>query len=267
MLVAAAEAGAREMYKAGGAQAIAALAYGTETIPRCDKVVGPGNRYVVAAKRLVFGSVGIESLPGPSETCVIADAEADPRYVAADLLSQAEHGPDSPAILITDAEPLLEAVERELGAQLPELPRAEAARESLAGYSAAVLVRDLAQAAEVANHIAPEHVQLMVRRPEDLKERIRHAGCIFLGEASTVPLGDYVAGPSHVLPTNRTARFSSPLSVADFVKCSSVVDVDAEGLEELADAAVILAEAEGLSGHARAIQIRRRSDRLHPRGK
>ncbi|MGD8237742.1 MAG: histidinol dehydrogenase [Armatimonadota bacterium] len=257
LLVAAAEANVREVYKVGGAVAVAAMACGTASIPKVDKIVGPGNEYMVAAKRLVFGEVGIESLPGPSETCVIADATANPAYVAADLLSQAEHGEDSPAFLITPSEELAARVAEELEAQLASLPRSDYARASLEDCGAIILTADLAQAAEVANHLAPEHLQIIVRDPEALLAKIRNAGCIFLGEYSPVALGDYIAGPSHVLPTNRTARFSSPLSVYDFLKHSSIIHASAAGLGELADATIALAEAEGLTAHARSIEVRR----------
>jgi len=264
LLVAAAEANVDEIYKAGGAQAIAAMAYGTASIPKVDKIVGPGNEYVVAAKRLVFGEVGIESLPGPSETCVIADATANAAYVAADILSQAEHGPDSPAFLITPSDELARQVAAGIAAQLESLPRSGYARASLEECGAIILTTDLEQAAEVANHLAPEHLQIMVQDPEALLAKIRHAGCIFLGQYSPVSLGDYIAGPSHVLPTNRTARFSSPLSVDDFRKRSSIIAASAAGLNELADAAVALAEAEGLTAHARAIEIRRSNPPADP---
>jgi histidinol dehydrogenase len=257
LLVAAAEANVDEVYRVGGAVAVAAMAYGTPTIPKVDKIVGPGNEYLVAAKRLAFGDVGIESLPGPSETCVIADDTADPAYVAADLLSQAEHGPDSPVFLITPSEELSSAVGSELETQLASLPRGDYARESLEECGAIVVTADLAQAVEVANHLAPEHLQIITADPEALLPSIRNAGCIFLGPYSPVALGDYIAGPSHVLPTNRTARFSSPLSVYDFVKHSSVIRASAEGLSDLAEATIALAEAEGLMAHARSIEARR----------
>ncbi len=266
LLVAAAEANVDEVYRVGGAVAVAAMAYGTPTIPKVDKIVGPGNEYLVAAKRLVFGDVGIESLPGPSETCVIADDTADPVYVAADLLSQAEHGPDSPVFLITPSEELSSAVGAELDTQLASLPRGGYARESLEECGAIVVTADLAQAVEVANHLAPEHLQIITAEPEALLPSIRNAGCIFLGPYSPVALGDYIAGPSHVLPTNRTARFSSPLSVYDFVKHSSVICASAEGLSDLADATIALAEAEGLTAHARSIEARRKDSQPAPGG-
>ena len=257
LLVAAAEANVDEVYRVGGAVAVAAMAYGTASIPKVDKIVGPGNEYVVAAKRLVFGQVGIESLPGPSETCIIADATANPVYVAADLLSQAEHGPDSPVFLITPSEELARRVTAQIDAQLASLPRRDYARTSLQECGAIILTANLAQAAEVANHVAPEHLQIVTADPDALLGKIRNAGCIFLGEYSPVALGDYIAGPSHVLPTNRTARFSSPLSVYDFLKHSSIIHASAAGLDELADAAMALAEAEGLTAHARSIELRR----------
>ena len=256
ILVAARECEVGEVFRIGGAQAIAAMAYGTETVPKVDLIAGPGNAFVVAAKRLVFGEVGIESLPGPSETCVVADAQADPALVAADLLSQAEHGPDSPAFLVTDSEALIGQVEAELAGQLSDLERGAQAQQSLADYGAAVLVRDLGQAAEAVNAIAPEHCQVMTADSEAVAGAIRHAGCLFIGPWSPVPLGDYIAGPSHVLPTNRTARFSSPLSVHTFLKRMSVIQASPDGLARLADHCMALAEAEGLTAHAAAVRRR-----------
>jgi len=259
ILVAARECQVDAIYKAGGAQAIAALAYGTQTIPKVDVIAGPGNPYVVAAKRLVFGQVGIESLPGPSETCVVADGGAKAAYVAADLLSQAEHGPDSPVFLVTDDTDLVAAVNAQLELQLVELERADSARESLRQCGAALLVRDMRQAVEVIDVLAPEHCQVLTQNAEEIAGRIRHAGCILIGEHSTVPLGDYLAGPSHILPTNRTARFSSALSVDVFLKKVSTIKASARGLANLADDCIALAEAEGLSAHAAAVRIRRQT--------
>ncbi|MFQ6130914.1 MAG: histidinol dehydrogenase [Armatimonadota bacterium] len=257
IVVAARECQADAIYKMGGAQAIAAMAYGTETIPKVDVIAGPGNPYVVAAKRLVYGEVGIESLPGPSETCVIADGSVNAAYVAADLLSQAEHGRDSPALLVTDDQGLIASVNGQLASQLAALERADSARESLRDYGAAVLVCDMEQAVEVTNALAPEHCQVLAEHADEIAGCIRHAGCIFVGEHSTVPLGDYLAGPSHVLPTNRTARFSSALSVDVFLKKVSTIKASAEGLANMAEDCIALAEAEGLTAHAEAVRIRR----------
>ncbi|HEY3396148.1 MAG TPA: histidinol dehydrogenase [Armatimonadota bacterium] len=255
-LVAARECGVAEVYRLGGAQAIAALAYGTETVTPVDKIVGPGNPWVVEAKRQVFGVVGIESLPGPSESAMIADDSADPEVVAADLLSQAEHTGDNTVVLLTPSERLAEAVRAALPAQVAALGRAELIGKSLEQQGAIVLVRDLTQAAALVSELAPEHLELAVADPEALAEQIPNAGCIFLGHLAAVPLGDYAAGPSHVLPTGGTARFSSPLSVQDFVKRTSLVQVSPEGLQRLAPDVIALAEAEGLTAHAAAIKRR-----------
>jgi len=255
-LVAARVAGADAVYKAGGVQGVAAMAFGTETIPRVDKIVGPGSLYTVLAKRLVFGHVAVESLPGPSEIVVIADGSADPRYVAADLLSQAEHGEDSLAILLTPDTALAWAVDAEIERQLLRLSRAEVARACLAKGGSAIVTRDLEEAVDLANLAAPEHLELMVRDPDTLLPRIRNAGAILVGAHSSEPVADYVAGPSHILPTSGTARFASPLGVHDFMKITSLVRFDAAALAAVADHVVTLAEAEGLDAHAAAIRIR-----------
>ncbi len=247
--------GIREVYRVGGAQAIAALAYGTESIRRVDKIVGPGNAFVVLAKQLVFGVVGIESLPGPTETLVLADEHADPEHIAADLLAQAEHVYAEP-VLVTTSERLLERVRSELERQLATLATAAAARESLEQRGYAVIVRDVAEGVRVANLYAPEHLCLLVRDPWALIPDVEHAGGIFLGASSMEALGDYAAGPSHVMPTGGTARFSSALNVRDFQKVIPLVNVSAGTLREIGPAAARLARAEGLEAHARAIESR-----------
>lgn len=265
MLVAAAECGIDEAYRIGGAQAIAALAYGTETVEPVVKIVGPGSPWVSVAKKYVFGVVGIESLAGPSESLIIADESARPELVAADMLTQAEHTGDNAVILLTDSEQLAKVVAAELELQLGEASSAPHAgvrtdyiRRSLQECSLIAVTGSLEQAVQIANDIAPEHLQVMVRHPLDLLEDIENAGCIFLGENAPVPLGDYAAGPSHVLPTYGTARFSSPLSVNDFLKVSSVIYANERGFQRLAADVVTLAEAEGLDAHAQAIRRRQR---------
>jgi histidinol dehydrogenase len=255
-LVAAQSAGADAVYKAGGAQAIAAMAYGTDSIPRVDKIVGPGNIYTVLAKRLVFGHVAIESLPGPTEVVVIADDSAHPRHVAADLLSQAEHGESSLVILLTPSAMLAERVNAEIEQQVPRLARAPVIRACLERGGRAIVTRDLDEAAELANLCAPEHVELLVRDPEALLPRIQNAGAILLGEHSSEPIGDYIAGPSHVLPTSGTARFASPLTVNDFVKVTTLIRYSKAAFDADAAHAITLAEAEGLDAHAAAIRAR-----------
>jgi histidinol dehydrogenase len=255
-LVAAQECSVSEVYRLGGAVAIAALAYGTETVRPVDKIVGPGNPWVTEAKRQVFGTVGIDSLAGPSESVLLADESADPALVAADLLSQAEHSGDNTVVVLSPSAALLDAVAAEAERQAAELPRAGLIAESLDRQGALVLVRDLPQAAALASALAPEHLQLLVADPESLGGQVQHAGCIFLGNRATVPLGDYTAGPSHVLPTGGTARFSSPLSVPDFVKRTSLVGLSEVGLQRIGPDAVTLAEAEGLTAHAAAVRRR-----------
>lgn len=255
-LVAACECGVAEVYRVGGAQAIAALAFGTETIQPVDKVVGPGNVYVTAAKRLVYGEVGIDGLAGPSEAVIIADELAPPDVVAADLLAQAEHSGDNLAVLITTSEPLVDAVVEHVQRLLTRLDRDEIICESLAEAGAIVLVESMQQAIDLANQLAPEHLQLMVDDAEAWIGEVQAAGAVFVGLHSAVPLGDYIAGPSHVLPTGRAARFSSGLSVSDFVTCTSVVSASRRALLYLADDCIALAEAEELTAHAEAIRCR-----------
>lgn len=255
-LVAARECGVAEVYRLGGVGAIGAMAYGTETVAPVDKIVGPGNLWVMEAKRQVFGTVGIEALPGPSESLLVADEWANPAEVAADLLSQAEHAGNNMVILLTPSASLISAVAAEAERQAAELSRAGLIAESLSRQGALVLVRDLGQAAAIASAVAPEHLELQVEEPEALAAQIRHAGCIFLGRTAAVPLGDYAAGPSHVLPTGGTARFSSALSAADFVKRTSLVGVTPEALGRLGPDVIALAEAEGLTAHAAAIRRR-----------
>ncbi len=255
-LAAADIAGVDRIYKIGGAQAIAALAFGTETIPRVDKITGPGNIYVAVAKREVYGHVGIDMVAGPSEVLVVADDSADPRWVAADLLSQAEHDPMAAAILVTDSESTAEAVGAELERQTALLPRREVVEKSLGAYGTAVVCPDLDACAEMVNAIAPEHCELYVREPYALLPKIDNAGAIFLGAWSPEPLGDYLAGPNHVLPTSGTARFFSPLSVDDFVKKSSIICASRGELEKVSDQVILLARREGLDAHANAVAIR-----------
>jgi histidinol dehydrogenase len=256
ILVAAAEAGVKEIYRVGGAQAVAALAYGTEQIPAVDKIVGPGNIYVALAKRYVYGVVDIDSIAGPSEIIVLADDSADPAYVAADLLSQAEHDEMASAVLVTPSLALAKAVQAELESQLALLPRREIAGQSLTDYGAILTVGSLEEGIAVVNRMAPEHLEIIVEEPFRYLGKIENAGAIFLGPYSSESVGDYFAGPNHVLPTNGTARFSSALSVDDFVKKSSVIYYSKEAL--LRDAAQIaaLARFEGLQAHARAVEIR-----------
>jgi len=256
ILVAAAEAGVTEMYRVGGAQAVAALAYGTASIPAVDKICGPGNIYVALAKRAVFGAVDIDSIAGPSEIAVLADDSADPRYVAADMLSQAEHDEMASAMLITPSRALAAAVEAELKRQVETLPRREIARKSLEQYGAILLVQDLEEGAAVVNRLAPEHLEVMTADPLELLGKIENAGAIFLGPYSSEPVGDYYAGPNHILPTNGTARFSSPLNVDDFLKKSSLIRYSKEALRRDAAGIAALARHEGLEGHARAVEIR-----------
>jgi histidinol dehydrogenase len=256
VMAAAQIAGVTEIYRVGGAQAIAALAYGTQSIPAVDKIVGPGNAYVAAAKRQVFGQVGIDMIAGPSEILVLADGDNDPAWIAMDLLSQAEHDEAAQAILITDDEDFAGRVERAVEAELVRSPRAAIARASWAAHGAIILVDELEKAVTLVDRIAPEHLELAVADPEPFSRRIQNAGAIFLGRYAPEAVGDYVAGPNHVLPTARSARFSSGLGVHDFLKRTSLVRCDAESLARLGPAAVTLARAEGLEAHARAIAIR-----------
>jgi histidinol dehydrogenase len=256
VMAAAALAGVDRIIRIGGAQAVGALAYGTATIAAVDKIVGPGNAYVAAAKRRVFGRVGIDMVAGPSEVLVIADGSANADWVAMDLFSQAEHDEIAQAILVTPDEELLGAVAESMRRQLAAMPRRAIIAASLASRGALVLVRDLTEACEIANRIAPEHLELAVADPEALLPRIRHAGAIFLGHFASESLGDYCAGPNHVLPTSRTARFSSPLGVYDFQKRSSVIRVTGAGARTLGRVAATLARAEGLEAHARSAEWR-----------
>jgi histidinol dehydrogenase len=249
-------AGVTEAYRVGGAQAVAALAYGTAAIAPVDRIVGPGNAYVAEAKRQVFGRVGIDSIAGPSEVVILADAANDPRLVAIDLLAQAEHDELAQAILITDDAAFAERVEEAVAAELKTLPRAAIAGASWREQGAVIVVADWEEAARLVNRIAPEHVELMLPEPERVFALIRHAGAVFLGRHAPEALGDYVAGPNHVLPTNRTARFSSGLSVLDFLKRTSFVAADRAALARIGPAAITLAEAEGLTAHARSIKLR-----------
>jgi histidinol dehydrogenase len=256
VLAAAALAGVDRIARVGGAQAIGALAFGTLTIPAVDKIVGPGNAYVAAAKRRVFGRVGIDLIAGPSEVLVIADGSANPDWVAMDLFSQAEHDEVAQAILLTPDESLIERVAASMRRQLEEMPRRAIIEASLGARGALIRVRDLEEACDIANRIAPEHLELAVADPERLLANIRHAGAIFLGHHASESLGDYCAGPSHVLPTARTARFSSPLGVYDFQKRSSVIGVSPAGARRLGPMAATLARAEGLEAHARSAEWR-----------
>jgi histidinol dehydrogenase len=257
VLAAAQIAGVSAVYRVGGAQAVAALAYGTRTVPRVDKIVGPGNAFVQAAKRAVYGQVDVDSTAGPSEVLVIAGAGANPAWVAADLLAQAEHGSgDECALLLTPSARLARAVQEEVERQLPALPRRDDIARVLARRGALVVVRAMAEAIELAEEIAPEHLELMVERPESVARRLRNAGAIFCGPFAPAPLGDYVAGPNHVLPTGGSARFFSPLGTYDFVKRTSVVGASARALRALSPAIETLAEVEGYGAHAAAVRIR-----------
>ncbi len=256
VLAAAKRAGVTEIFRIGGAQAIAALAWGTATIGAVDRIVGPGNAYVAEAKRQVFGRVGIDSIAGPSEVVVIADTGNDPRHIAVDLLAQAEHDESAQAILITPDAALADAVAQAVADELRHLPRAGIAGESWLRHGAIVLVRDLDEAAALTNRLAPEHLQLMVAQPRALLAQVRHAGAAFLGRYCPEAVGDYVAGPNHVLPTGRTARFASGLSVFDFLKRTTWVEADQAALAAIGPAAVALAEAEGLTAHARSVALR-----------
>lgn len=256
VLAAARLAGVAEIHRAGGAQAVAALAFGTRTIAPVDKIVGPGNAYVAAAKRLVFGRVGIDSIAGPSEVVVIADAANDPDWIAADLMAQAEHDPVAQSILITDDAAFAARVEAAIDALLARLARREIAAASWRDHGAIIVVRRLRDAVPLVDRLAPEHLQLAVADPDEMAARIRHAGAIFLGHHTSETLGDYCAGSNHVLPTGRTARFSSPLGVYDFQKRTSMIEVSARGARALGSVASVLARGEGLEAHARAAELR-----------
>ena len=255
-LAAARIAGADRVFKLGGAQAVAALAFGTESVPKVDKIVGPGGVFVAAAKRKVFGQVAIDMIAGPSEILVVADGKSDPAWAAADLLSQAEHDELASAILVTDSRELAEAVSREVDGFLKVLSRREIIAKSLDNYGYILLVDSMEQAAEAANAIAPEHLEIVTANPFELMTKIRNAGAIFLGEYSSEPLGDYYAGPNHILPTNGTARFFSPLGVDDFVRKSSIIYYSQEALKAAHRDIEAFAEAEGLTAHANSIKVR-----------
>ena len=255
-LVAAKEAGVDVIYKVGGAQAIAAMAYGTESIPKVDKIVGPGNIYVALAKKAVYGHVNIDSIAGPSEILVIADETANPRYVAADLLSQAEHDELASAILVTTSEELAKKVSKQVDVFVEELTRTEIMRKSLDNYGYILVADTMEDMIDIANEIASEHLEIMTKNPYDVMMKIRNAGAIFIGEYSSEPLGDYFAGPNHVLPTNGTAKFFSPLSVDDFIKKSSIIAYSREALKEIHLDIEHFAEAEQLTAHANSIKVR-----------
>jgi len=264
VLAAARLAGVHEIYRVGGAQAIAAMAFGTETIKPVAKIVGPGNAYVAAAKRQVFGTVGIDMIAGPSEVLIVADAANDPQWIAADLLAQAEHDPAAQSILITDDATFAAAVEAAVEAQLATLPRSAVAGASWRDFGAIILVEQLSQSPDLINRIAPEHLELETADAEDLLARIRNAGSIFLGRYTPEAIGDYVAGSNHVLPTARSARFSSGLSVLDFMKRTSILRLTQASLAALGPAAITLATVEGLDAHRRSIEIRLRNAEPHP---
>jgi histidinol dehydrogenase len=256
VLVAAQVAGIQEIYRVGGAQAIAALAYGTETIPKVDVITGPGNIYVTLAKKLVYGTVGIDSLAGPSEVLIIADRRANPIHVAADLLAQAEHDPMAAAILVTTDSKLALAVRDAVSVQLQDHPRKTLTEKSIANYGAIVVVDDLETAAELSNEFAPEHLQLEIADPWGLLDRIRHAGAIFLGDATPEAVGDYLAGPNHTLPTSGAARYASALSVETFMKHSSLIQYSTAALDRVGGAIQALADAEGLTSHGDSVRLR-----------
>ncbi|MBQ7053944.1 MAG: histidinol dehydrogenase [Oscillospiraceae bacterium] len=260
ILAAARIAGVNRIFKVGGAQAVAALAYGTESIPRVDKILGPGNAFVAEAKRQVFGRVAIDMIAGPSEILVVADGSANPAHVAADLLSQAEHDKMASAVLVTDSEALASAVSDEIERQLASLPRAEIARASIDNNGKIIVAENLSAAIEISNELAPEHLELCVDNPFDWLDKIRHAGSIFMGKNCPEALGDYFAGPNHTLPTSGTAKFSSPLSVDDFVKKSQYTYYTKQALSRVADDIAYFAEKEGLSAHARSATIRTKGD-------
>lgn len=257
VLAACAAVGIKQVYKVGGAQAIAALAYGTETIDWVSKIVGPGNAYVARAKKWVYGDVAIDMIAGPSEICIVADETANPAYVAADLLSQAEHDEQAVPICITTNAELAQAVQQEVERQIPLLERQEIIRASISKQGSIIIAGTRKKALETANEIASEHLQLMIDNPEEGMTHIRHAGAIFLGHYSPEPLGDYMAGPNHTLPTSGTAAFSSPLGVYDFIKRSSIIRYNQQQLDQASEAIITLAEKEGLGAHANAIRIRK----------
>lgn len=256
ILAAAKIAGVDKIYKIGGAQAVAALAYGTETVKKVDKIVGPGNAFVAEAKKQVFGRVAIDMIAGPSEILIVADGSCNPKFVAADMLSQAEHDKNATAVLVTDDGDFAKKVSEQLELQIPALPRAEIARASIDNNGKIIVAENLLSAIDIANEIAPEHLELCVDNPFDYLDRIRHAGSIFMGKNCPEALGDYFAGPNHTLPTSGTAKFSSPLSVDDFVKKSQYTYFTADALERVAGKVALFAEKEGLSAHARSATVR-----------
>ena len=256
ILAAAKIAGVEEIYQIGGAQAIAALAYGTESIPKVDKIVGPGNIFVATAKKILFGQVAIDMIAGPSEVVVLADESANPRFIAADLLSQAEHDTLARAILITTSQDLAQRVQTEVATQLALLPREEIARQAIEKHSALFVVADIETQFALMNEIAPEHLEIQLNDPLSHLSRVKHAGSVFLGAYASEPLGDYLAGPNHVLPTSGTARFFSPLGVEDIIKRTAFISYTKEALALEKDAVMVLAREEGLEAHARAIQVR-----------
>lgn len=255
-LVAAKEAGATKVYKVGGAQAIAAMAFGTESIPKVDKIVGPGNIFVALAKKAVYGNVSIDSIAGPSEILVLADETANPRYVAADLLSQAEHDEMASAILITTSRELADKVSEEVEAFTKQLSREEIIRKSLDHYGYILIAQNMDQAIDAVNEIASEHLEILTKNPYETMTKVKNAGAIFLGEYSSEPLGDYFAGPNHILPTNGTARFFSPLNVDDFLKKTSIISYSRDALEKVHKEIELFAEKEGLTAHANSIKVR-----------
>ncbi|PIX85846.1 MAG: histidinol dehydrogenase, partial [Nitrospirae bacterium CG_4_10_14_3_um_filter_53_41] len=256
VLAAARIAGIDRIFRVGGAQAVAALAYGTETIPKVDKIVGPGNIYVALAKKMVFGIVDIDMIAGPSEILVLADHTADPDFIASDMLSQAEHDEMAWTVLVTTSRDLIRSVQKAIKEQLGTLPRRDIAGKALQNYGTLILVKDLVEGAQVANAVGPEHLEIMTENPSEILERIENAGAIFLGPYSPEPIGDYMAGPNHVLPTGGTSRFFSPLSVGDFYKRSSLISFTRRGFRLVAEDTIRLAELEGLQGHARAVSLR-----------
>jgi len=256
-IVAACEAGADVIYKVGGAQAIAALAFGTESVKKVDKIVGPGNIFVALAKKSVYGHVNIDSVAGPSEILVIADESADPVFVAADLLSQAEHDELASAVLITTSDKLAKEVQKEVESQTARLERKDIINKSVESYGAVIVTKTIEEACELSNHIAPEHLEISTSSPFELLNLIKNAGAVFLGHFSPEPLGDYMAGPNHVLPTGQTAKFFSPLNVDDFIKKSSIIHFTKDALMNLSDDIIKFAEAEGLTAHANSIRVRK----------
>ena len=259
VLAAAAISDVDRVFSIGGAQAVAALAYGTETVPQVDKIVGPGNIYVATAKRMVFGAVGIDMIAGPSEILVVCDGKTDPDWIAMDLFSQAEHDEDAQSILVSPDADFIESVMQSIDKLIEEMPRADIINESLQGRGALIQAKDMDDAIKIANYIAPEHLELSVDNAEEVAKQVRHAGAIFMGRYTAEALGDYCAGPNHVLPTSRTARFSSPLGVYDFQKRSSLIGCSADGASELGKIASTLAHGEGLTAHARSAEYRIKS--------